>query len=56
MSMASTTKRTTSQSQKRPPASPLNTPLMTASTSNVSVSVTAVPPTAMLTLRWREMP
>ena len=56
MSTPSTTTFTTSHSQNRPPPSPLNRPLMTASTSRVSVSVTAVPPTAMLTLRWREMP
>lgn len=41
----------TSHSQNSPPDSPLNRPPTTASTSNVSVSVTAVPPTAILTLR-----
>ena len=47
---------TTSQIQNNPPVSPLNSPPITASTSSVSVSVTAVPPTAILTLRWRDMP
>ena len=47
---------TTSHIQNKPPDSPLNMPPTTARTSSVSVSVTAVPPTAMLTLRWRDTP
>ena len=47
---------TISHSQKKPPVSPLNSPPITANTSKVSVSVTAVPPTAILTLRWCDIP
>lgn len=47
---------TTSHTQNSPPDSPLNIPPTTARTSNVSVSVTAVPPTAILTLRCRDTP
>ena len=46
----------TSQIQNSPPVSPLNSPPTTARINSVSVSVTAVPPTAILTLRWRDTP
>ena len=46
----------TSHTQKKPSDSPLNIPPTTARTSKVSVSVTAVPPTAILTLRCRDTP
>ena len=39
-----------------PKASSRNMPEMKASTRSVSVSVTIVPPTAMLTLRLRDTP
>ncbi len=42
--------------QNDSPVPPSNMPLMTASTSRVMVSVTAVAPTAMLTLLSRETP
>ena len=40
----------------QPVSSPLNNPAMTASTSSVRVSVIAVAPTAMVTLRSCERP
>ena len=38
---------------EQPPCLPFNSPPTTARINSVSVSVTAVPPTAILTLRWR---
>ena len=45
-----------SRNQKPPVMLPLNSPPTTASTSSVSVSVMAVAPTAMVTLRWCDRP
>ena len=45
-----------SMSQNSPVMSPLKYPPTMASTKSVSVSVMAVAPTAMVTLRWLERP
>ena len=45
-----------SQIKNKSLVSPLYIPPITAKTNRVSVSVTAVPPTAMLTLRCSEAP